>query len=98
VEIIHAQFLTAGIPSGLSFSGEFDIGKTTGQLALNVSEDPMRRSFLFMLPDSSLKINITGEFLYVEVKKLEIEDIVAFTAECARWMCHLLRIASNRGR
>ncbi|PVF91964.1 hypothetical protein CPB86DRAFT_718414 [Serendipita vermifera] len=46
VEIIFAQFVSTGTPSGFGIRGGLMIGNAEAQFALNVSEDPMREVLL----------------------------------------------------
>ncbi|PVF94618.1 hypothetical protein CPB86DRAFT_712792 [Serendipita vermifera] len=46
VEIIFAQFMSTGTPSGFGIRGGLMIGNAEAQFALNVSEDPMREVLL----------------------------------------------------
>lgn len=48
---MSVEGLLAQFPSGFGFSGELDIGKAKGQLAFNLSEDPLRKSLPFPAPD-----------------------------------------------
>ncbi|KAF8228134.1 hypothetical protein L208DRAFT_1293165 [Tricholoma matsutake] len=43
IQIIYAQFIVTGIPSGFGVSGGLRIGDLEVQLAINISEDPRRQ-------------------------------------------------------
>ena len=50
IGIVLPTFFVTGLPGEFGFSGEIQIGDVTGSIALQISEDPMRKRLSIFFP------------------------------------------------
>lgn len=79
IDIIFAEFLETGLPSGLAFAGSLTIGRVSAALALSLNVDP-RQNFLFANVDRlalSDVLSFGREALHIPIPE-SIPDFLQF--------------------
>ncbi|KAF8557569.1 hypothetical protein OG21DRAFT_277948 [Imleria badia] len=79
IEIIHAQFVSTGTPSGFGIAGGLMIGSIQASLAMDVSEDPKR--MYHRLSNEPAIDTLQRQMLCGELKNLDISDVVTFAGQ-----------------
>ncbi|KAF8434528.1 hypothetical protein L210DRAFT_3410298 [Boletus edulis BED1] len=87
IEIIYAQFVSTGTPSGFGVSGGLMIGSIEAFLAMNVSEDPKRQMLFGELKklDISDVVTLAGTLVQQDIPK--IPDSLLKFEELKMYIC-----------